>query len=54
MIAAIHSTFITPTTNSNAISTQQQPTHRHHLPQLPSVITIPEVPTTITVPPGLR
>jgi hypothetical protein len=33
---------------------QQQPTHRHHLPQLPSVITIPEVPTTITVPPGLR
>ncbi len=34
--------------------TQQQPTHRHHLPPLPSVITIPEVPTVITVPPGLR
>jgi hypothetical protein len=33
---------------------QQQPTHRHHLPQLPSVITIPEVPTVITVPPELR
>jgi hypothetical protein len=33
--------------------TQQQPTHRHHLPQLPSVITIPEVPTVITLPPGL-
>lgn len=32
----------------------QQPTHRHHLPQLPSVITIPGVPTVITVPPGLR
>ena len=32
----------------------QQPTHRHHLPPLPSVITIPEVPTVITVPPGLR
>ncbi len=34
--------------------TQQQPTHRHHFPQLPSVITIPEVPTVITVPPELR
>ena len=33
---------------------QQPPTHRHHLPQLPPVITIPEVPTVITVPPGLR
>ncbi|AFJ37685.1 hypothetical protein ACK87K_11990 [Mycobacterium intracellulare] len=32
----------------------QQPTHRHHLPQLPTVITIPQVPTVITVPPGLR
>lgn len=32
----------------------QQPTHRHHLPQLPPVITIPQVPTVITVPPGLR
>ncbi|OBH07720.1 hypothetical protein [Mycobacterium sp. E3247] len=33
---------------------QQAPTHRHHLPQVPSVITIPGVPTVITVPPGLR
>ncbi len=32
----------------------RQPTHRHHLPQLPSVITIPEVPTVITLPPGLN
>jgi hypothetical protein len=32
---------------------QQQPTHRHHLPPIPSVITIPEVPTVITLPPGL-
>ena len=32
----------------------QQPTHRHHLPELPSVITIPGIPTVITVPPGLR
>lgn len=32
----------------------QQPSHRHHLPQLPPVITIPQVPTVITVPPGLR
>jgi hypothetical protein len=32
----------------------QQPTHRHHLPQLPSVITVPGVPNPVTVPPGLR
>lgn len=35
----------------------QQPSHRHHLPQLPQlppVITIPQVPTVITVPPALR
>jgi hypothetical protein len=32
----------------------QQPSHRHHLPPLPSVITIPEVPTVITLPPGLH
>lgn len=32
----------------------QQPSHRHHLPPLPPVITIPQVPTVITVPPGLR
>jgi hypothetical protein len=34
--------------------TRQQPTHRHHLPELPPVISIPGVPTPITVPPGLR
>lgn len=33
---------------------QQEPSHRHHLPPMPSVITIPGVPTVITVPPGLR
>jgi hypothetical protein len=32
---------------------QQQPTHRHHVPQLPSVITVPGGPT-MTVPPALR
>lgn len=32
--------------------TQQQPTHRHHLPQLPSVITIPNGPV-VTLPPRL-
>lgn len=32
----------------------QQPTHHHHVPQLPSVITIPGVPNPVTVPPGLR
>jgi hypothetical protein len=32
----------------------QQPTHHHHVPQLPSVITIPGRPNPITVPPGLR
>jgi cytoskeletal protein RodZ len=33
---------------------QPSPSHHHHLPPLPPVITIPQVPTTITVPPGLR
>lgn len=32
---------------------RQQAPHHHHLPHLPSVITIPEVPTVITLPPGL-
>jgi len=32
----------------------QQPSHHHHMPQLPSVITIPGVPNPVTVPPGLR
>ena len=31
----------------------QQPTHHHHLPRLPSTITIPGVPNPITLPPGL-
>ena len=61
------STTTTPSSSSavEAPPVQQQPTqqptrqpsaptHHHHLPQLPSVITIPEVPTVITVPPGLR
>ena len=43
-----------PTQQPTRQPSQQHPTHRHHLPQLPSVITIPEVPTVITVPPGLR
>ena len=56
-------TTTTPTTSSAAEApaqqptrqpSQQEPTHRHHLPQVPSVITIPGVPTVITVPPGLR
>jgi hypothetical protein len=42
-----------PTRQPTRQPTQQQPTHRHHLPPLPSVITIPEVPTVITLPPGL-
>ncbi len=42
-----------PTQQPNQQPNQQQPTHRHHLPPLPSVITIPEVPTVITLPPGL-
>lgn len=33
---------------------QTQPSHRHHLPQLPPVITVPGVPNPVTVPPGLR
>jgi hypothetical protein len=61
-------TTTTPPTTSSAVEapaqqptqqpthqpSQQEPTHRHHLPQVPSVITIPGVPTTLTVPPGLR
>ena len=43
-----------PTQQPTRQPTQQAPTHRHHLPELPSVITIPGVPTVITVPPGLR
>lgn len=43
-----------PTQQPTREPTQQVPTHRHHLPQVPSVITIPGVPTVITVPPGLR
>ncbi|OBG20974.1 hypothetical protein [Mycobacterium sp. 852002-51057_SCH5723018] len=42
-----------PTQQPTRQPTQQQPTHRHHMPPLPSVITIPEVPTVITLPPGL-
>ncbi|MGO8767288.1 MAG: hypothetical protein ACLQIK_10665 [Mycobacterium sp.] len=42
-----------PTQQPTRQPNQQQPTHRHHLPPLPSVITIPEVPTVITLPPGL-
>ncbi|MGD1172178.1 hypothetical protein ACKUVQ_03895 [Mycobacterium seoulense] len=60
-------TTTTPTTSSSVEAPAQQPTqqptrqpgqqepsHRHHLPPVPSVITIPGVPTVITVPPGLR
>ena len=43
-----------PTRQPTQQPSQQPPTHHHHLPPLPPVITIPEVPTTITVPPGLR
>lgn len=43
-----------PTGQPTHQPSQQEPTHRHHLPQVPSVITIPGVPTVITVPPGLR
>ncbi|MGZ4585906.1 MAG: hypothetical protein ACXVYI_16510 [Mycobacterium sp.] len=43
-----------PTQQPTRQPSQQEPTHRHHLPQVPSVITIPGVPTVITVPPGLR
>jgi hypothetical protein len=43
-----------PTQQPTRQPNQEQPTHRHHLPPLPSVITIPEVPTVITLPPGLR
>jgi hypothetical protein len=41
-----------PTQQPTRQPTQQQPTHRHHLPQLPSVITIPDGPV-VTLPPGL-
>lgn len=41
-----------PTQQPTHQPTQQQPTHRHHLPQLPSVITIPDGPV-LTLPPGL-
>jgi hypothetical protein len=43
-----------PTQQPTRQPSQQEPTHRHHLPQVPSVITIPGMPTAITVPPGLR
>ncbi|OBG56799.1 MULTISPECIES: hypothetical protein [unclassified Mycobacterium] len=43
-----------PTGQPTRQPSQQEPTHRHHLPQVPSVITVPGVPTVITVPPGLR
>lgn len=43
-----------PTQQPTRAPSQQVPTHRHHLPQVPSVITIPGIPTVITVPPGLR
>ncbi|OBG35759.1 hypothetical protein [Mycobacterium sp. E3198] len=39
-----------PTGQPTRQPTQQQPTHRHHLPQLPSVITIPDGPV-VTLPP---
>ncbi|OBI67797.1 hypothetical protein [Mycobacterium sp. E796] len=41
-----------PTQQPTRQPTQQQPTHRHHMPQLPSVITIPDGPV-VTLPPGL-
>ncbi|OBA75455.1 hypothetical protein A5641_25910 [Mycobacterium sp. 1554424.7] len=41
-----------PTQQPTRQPTSQQPTHRHHMPQLPSVITIPDGPV-VTLPPGL-
>jgi hypothetical protein len=41
-----------PTQQQTRQPTQQQPTHRHHLPSLPSVITIPNGPV-VTLPHGL-
>lgn len=41
-----------PTQQPTHQPTQQQPTHRHHMPQLPSVITIPDGPV-VTLPRGL-
>ena len=42
-----------PTQQPTHQPTQQQPTHRRHLPQIPSVITIPGMPNPVTLPPGL-
>ena len=44
-----------PTQQPTRQPTQPQPTHRHHLPQLPWVITVPGMPSPITlpIPPGL-
>jgi hypothetical protein len=52
--SAVESPAQQPTQQPTHQPTQQEPTHHHHLPQLPPVITIPQVPTVITVPPGLR
>ncbi len=41
-----------PTQQQTRQPTQQQPTHRHHLPSLPSVITIPDGPV-VTLPRGV-
>lgn len=43
-----------PTQQPTGGGQTQQPSHRHHLPQLPPVITVPGVPNPVTVPPGLR
>jgi hypothetical protein len=42
-----------PTQEPTRQPTQQQPTHRRHLPPIPSVITIPGMPNPVTLPPGL-
>ena len=42
-----------PTQEPTREPTQQQPTHRHRLPPIPSVITIPGMPNPVTLPPGL-
>ncbi|WP_293319342.1 hypothetical protein [Mycobacterium sp.] len=41
-----------PTQQPTRQPTQQPPTHRHHLPSLPSVINVPGMPA-ITLPPGM-
>ncbi len=41
-----------PTQQPTRAPTQQPPTHRHHLPSIPSVINIPGMPA-ITLPPGM-